>query len=460
MLTNISRPSVVDVQQPFTAGDLFVADTANTVAKLPDVAVGNALLSGGIGAAPAYGKVAMSTAISGILPSVNGGTGVANAGTITNASNFTLTGGGTIALGGFTLTVPATGTADLLGTAQTISALKTLIGGLTVTTTDVILTDVNVVVSSVTGTKFGTSTAQKIAFYNSTPVAQQTGDVLTALATGKLGLIASPTISATTLTGVVPSANGGTGVNNAGTITNASNTTITGGGTLALGGFTLTVPATDTAALLGQTQTITGAKTFSAVLAATSATVGSNGGGALTVPNGGAFVGGSTYCPDYRVTGTSGNGFRLTAQSGYGFVALNADTTFSGTCGFFGGASGDNNLYLLAPTGFAIQSRVNNSTVFQSAGALNTSLQPFTVTDTTDSTSISSGSTTISGGLGVSKRICLDGSTGKTLRITNSVAPAAVAVTLGLGPTGSTAGTPQGWMRIDIAGTDRYIPFW
>ena len=51
------------------------------------------------------------------------------------------------------------------------------------------------------------------------------------------------------LTGIVPSANGGTGVNNAGTITNASNTTITGGGTLGLGGFNLTVPAAGTAAL-------------------------------------------------------------------------------------------------------------------------------------------------------------------------------------------------------------------
>ncbi|MBI5218025.1 MAG: tail fiber domain-containing protein [Bacteroidia bacterium] len=51
------------------------------------------------------------------------------------------------------------------------------------------------------------------------------------------------------VTGILPSANGGTGVNNAGTITNAANTTITGGGTLALGGFTLTVPATGTAAL-------------------------------------------------------------------------------------------------------------------------------------------------------------------------------------------------------------------
>lgn len=45
------------------------------------------------------------------LATARGGTGVSNAGTITNASNTTITGGGTIALGGFTLTVPSTGTA-------------------------------------------------------------------------------------------------------------------------------------------------------------------------------------------------------------------------------------------------------------------------------------------------------------------------------------------------------------
>ena len=52
------------------------------------------------------------------LASTSGGTGVNNAGTITNASNTTITGGGTLALGGFTLTVPATGTAGLLGVAN------------------------------------------------------------------------------------------------------------------------------------------------------------------------------------------------------------------------------------------------------------------------------------------------------------------------------------------------------
>lgn len=69
-----------------------------------------------------------------ILPSAGGGTGVANAGTITNASNTTITGGGTLALGGFTLTVPATGTAVLTTTDQSIAGVKTFTTNLNSTT--------------------------------------------------------------------------------------------------------------------------------------------------------------------------------------------------------------------------------------------------------------------------------------------------------------------------------------
>lgn len=64
--------------------------------------------------------------ITGVLPAANGGTGVANTGTITNASNTTVTGGGTLALGGFTLTAPASGTAALLATANIFSAAQTV----------------------------------------------------------------------------------------------------------------------------------------------------------------------------------------------------------------------------------------------------------------------------------------------------------------------------------------------
>jgi hypothetical protein len=61
-------------QSAYTIGDLLYADTATTLAKLPDVATGNALISGGVGTAPAWGKIGLTTHVSGILPIANGGT--------------------------------------------------------------------------------------------------------------------------------------------------------------------------------------------------------------------------------------------------------------------------------------------------------------------------------------------------------------------------------------------------
>ena len=48
------------------------------------------------------------------------------------------------------------------------------------------------------------------------------------------------------------------------------------------------------------------------------------------------------------------------------------------------------------------------------------------------------------------------------LRLDNSnVNNGTVATTLGsVGPTGSTAGNPQGWLAIDVGGATRYVPFW
>ena len=64
-------------QSSYAVGDLIYASGAAAIAKLADVAVGSVLLSGGVGAAPAYGKVGLTTHVSGILPVANGGTGVA-----------------------------------------------------------------------------------------------------------------------------------------------------------------------------------------------------------------------------------------------------------------------------------------------------------------------------------------------------------------------------------------------
>jgi hypothetical protein len=64
-------------QTSYAIGDILYADTTTTLAKLADVATGNALISGGVGVAPSYGKIGLTTHVSGTLPVGNGGTGTA-----------------------------------------------------------------------------------------------------------------------------------------------------------------------------------------------------------------------------------------------------------------------------------------------------------------------------------------------------------------------------------------------
>lgn len=82
----------------YTTGDLLVASAPTTLASLNDIATGNVLLSGGIGAVPAYGKVGLTTHVSGTLPVANGGTGTTTStGTgsvvLSTAPSITLTNG-------------------------------------------------------------------------------------------------------------------------------------------------------------------------------------------------------------------------------------------------------------------------------------------------------------------------------------------------------------------------------
>jgi hypothetical protein len=55
----------------YAVGDILYASGATTLARLADVATGNVLISGGVGAAPSWGKVGISTHVSGL------GTGIA-----------------------------------------------------------------------------------------------------------------------------------------------------------------------------------------------------------------------------------------------------------------------------------------------------------------------------------------------------------------------------------------------
>lgn len=59
----------------YTVGDIVYASGTTTLASLADVATGNVLISGGVSTAPAWGKVGLTTHVSGILAVGNGGTG-------------------------------------------------------------------------------------------------------------------------------------------------------------------------------------------------------------------------------------------------------------------------------------------------------------------------------------------------------------------------------------------------
>ena len=61
-------------QSSYAVGDLLYASTTTALSKLADVATGNALISGGVGVAPSWGKIGLTTHVSGTLPTANGGT--------------------------------------------------------------------------------------------------------------------------------------------------------------------------------------------------------------------------------------------------------------------------------------------------------------------------------------------------------------------------------------------------
>lgn len=67
----LSAPRGGTGQGSYAVGDILFADTTASLAKLPDVATGNALISGGVGVAPSYGKIGLTTHITGILPYAN-----------------------------------------------------------------------------------------------------------------------------------------------------------------------------------------------------------------------------------------------------------------------------------------------------------------------------------------------------------------------------------------------------
>lgn len=120
----------------YAVGDMLYADGATSLAKLAAVATGNVLISGGVTTAPSWGKVGLTTHVSGQLGVGNGGTGlnaapangqllIGNGGTsfslatLTQGSGITITNGaGSISIANAApMVYPGAGIANSTGSA-------------------------------------------------------------------------------------------------------------------------------------------------------------------------------------------------------------------------------------------------------------------------------------------------------------------------------------------------------
>jgi hypothetical protein len=152
----------------YTVGDLIFASATTAFSKLADVATGNALISGGVGVAPSYGKIGLTTHITGTLEVGNGGTGapflttrgvlIGNGSSAVSATAAGITGqvfvGNTgsdpswTALSGISVTsfsagstglTPATATAGAITLAGTLAVANGGTGATTLTANNVLL---------------------------------------------------------------------------------------------------------------------------------------------------------------------------------------------------------------------------------------------------------------------------------------------------------------------------------
>jgi hypothetical protein len=99
-------------QNSYAIGDLLYASTSSALSKLTAAAAGNALISGGAGTAPSWGKIDLATHVSGILPVANGGTGSSTQNWVDLTTNQTIAGAKTWSgLGTFNLGLSASGAA-------------------------------------------------------------------------------------------------------------------------------------------------------------------------------------------------------------------------------------------------------------------------------------------------------------------------------------------------------------
>ena len=137
----------------YVIGDILYANSSTSLSRLADITTGNVLLSGGTSTAPSYGKVGLTTHISGVLPIINGGT---NTSTALNNNRIMVSSGGSIvealALTNGQLLIGSTGAASVAATliAGTGIAITNAAGSITIASSISVINQATSLVDAIT----------------------------------------------------------------------------------------------------------------------------------------------------------------------------------------------------------------------------------------------------------------------------------------------------------------------
>jgi hypothetical protein len=208
-------------QSSYAVGDLIYASTTTALSKLADVATGSALISGGVGVVPSWGKIGLTTHVSGTLPVTSGGTGAST------QTAYSVLCGGTTSTGAYQ-SVASVGTSGQVLTSNGAGALPTFQANGNGTVTSVSWTGgiVSVATSTTTPAFTIAGTSGGIPYFSSgTTWASSAALAASALVIGGGAGVAPSTT--TTGTGVITALGLAVNTGSGGLITNTGTATLT-----------------------------------------------------------------------------------------------------------------------------------------------------------------------------------------------------------------------------------------
>lgn len=337
----------------YTTGDIVYASGASTLASLADVATGNSLISGGVGVAPSWGKIGLTTHVSGTLPIANGGTGSTATAYCSLSSNVSGTlpaaNGGT-GQSSYTIgdLVYASGTTALSKLAAPASGNALISNGVGTAPSwgkiDLTTTASGVLPVANGGVGLSSYTAGDILMATGGSTIGVLSDVATGSAIISGGVGANPVWGkiglATHVSGVLPIVNGGTGTSSStfcSLSTNVTGTLAANNGGTGISGYTIgdLLYASGSTALSALAGVATGNSLISGGVG-TAPTWGKIGltthiSGTLPIANGGTGSTATAYCSlSSNVTGTLPVANGGTGQTSYTDGQLLIGNTFTG----------------------------------------------------------------------------------------------------------------------------------